>query len=186
MVDDGSVFLGWKTSKITFLHVRQKQGQNSFVRLEIPKCAAEHDVIIRVTWFVVCFGSVLCYQNLSLVDAAGNDMVCNLFPATDDPCADFLRVFPRAHLHTVGMLQFMSLTHTNRACPLLFILFLCLLPSLWPFQLYFLPTTLCFLTLFFRSYFCLIGPFNYISLYESLPQPWYNPLWLTGLKAPTT
>ena len=29
--------------------------------------------------------------------------------------------------------------------------------------------------------FCLIGPFNYISLYESLPQSWYNPLWLTGL-----
>ena len=24
-----------------------------------------------------------------------------------------------------------------------------------------------------------------ISLYESLLQPWYNPLWLTGLKAPT-
>ena len=23
------------------------------------------------------------------------------------------------------------------------------------------------------------------SLYESLPQPWYNPLWLTGLKAST-
>ena len=38
---------------------------------------------------------------------------------------------------------------------------------------------------FFRSYFCLIGPFNYLSLYESLPQPWYDPLWLTGLKAPT-
>ena len=31
--------------------------------------------------------------------------------------------------------------------------------------------------------FSLIGPFNYISLYESLPQPWYNSLWLTGLKA---
>ena len=28
-----------------------------------------------------------------------------------------------------------------------------------------------FLTLFFWSYFCLIGPFNRISLYESLPQP---------------
>ena len=30
-------------------------------------------------------------------------------------------------------------------------------------------------------------PFNYkhMSLCESLPQPWYNPLWLTGLKAPT-
>ena len=24
-----------------------------------------------------------------------------------------------------------------------------------------------------------------ISLYKSLPQPWYNPLWLTGRKAPT-
>ena len=30
---------------------------------------------------------------------------------------------------------------------------------------------LCFLTLFFRSCFCLIGPFNYIYLYESVPQP---------------
>ena len=39
---------------------------------------------------------------------------------------------------------------------------------LWPFQLYFIPlnipTTLRFLTLFFRSYLCLIGPFNSISL----------------------
>ena len=33
-----------------------------------------------------------------------------------------------------------------------------------------LPTTLDFLSLFFRSYFCLIGPFHYISLYESLLQ----------------
>ena len=32
---------------------------------------------------------------------------------------------------------------------------------------------------------CLICPFNSISLYESLPQPWVNPLWLTGLKAPS-
>ena len=39
--------------------------------------------------------------------------------------------------------------------------------------------------MFFRSYFYLIGPFNYISPYESLLQPWYYPLWLTGLKAPT-
>ena len=28
-------------------------------------------------------------------------------------------------------------------------------------------------------------PFNYISLYESLLQPWYNPQRLTGLKTPT-
>ena len=27
------------------------------------------------------------------------------------------------------------------------------------------------LILFFWSYFCLIGPFDYISLFESLPQP---------------
>ena len=69
------------------------------------------------------------------------------------------------------------------------ILFLCLFLYLWPFQLYFiqwiLQTTLRLLTVFFVSSFCLIGPFNYISLSESLPQPWYNPLWLTGLKAPT-
>ena len=26
---------------------------------------------------------------------------------------------------------------------------------------------------------------NYWSSYKSIPQPWYNPLWLTGLKAPT-
>ena len=36
-----------------------------------------------------------------------------------------------------------------------------------------------------QFYLCLISPFNYISLCESLPQPWYNPLWLTGLKAST-
>ena len=66
----------------------------------------------------------------------------------------------------------LCLTKPTRACPLLFILFLCLFLSLWPFQLYFIPyilqTTLRFLTLFLWSKFCLIGPFNYISLYESL------------------
>ena len=68
--------------------------------------------------------------------------------------------------------------YANRACPLLFILFLCLFLSLWRFQLYLIPqiipTTPLFLTLFFRSLFCLIGPFHYISLYESLLQP-YSP-----------
>ena len=34
-----------------------------------------------------------------------------------------------------------------------------------------LLTTFCFLTLFFRSYLCFIGPFTYISLYESLLEP---------------
>ena len=53
--------------------------------------------------------------------------------------------------------------------PTLFLLFLCLFLSLWPFQLYFipriLPTTLCFLFRFFWSYFCLNCPFNYIFLF---------------------
>ena len=70
---------------------------------------------------------------------------------------------------------------TELAHSFFFILFLCLFLSLWPFRMYFIPqlfpTTRHFLTLFFRSYFCLAGPFNYMSLYESLPQPWYNPLW---------
>ena len=39
-----------------------------------------------------------------------------------------------------------------------------------------------FSLMFFQSYLCPIGPFNNISLYESLPQPWHNPKWLTGLK----
>ena len=51
----------------------------------------------------------------------------------------------------------------------------CLCMSLHPFQLYFvpkiLPTSLRFLTLFFRSFLCLISPFNYnISPFESLPK----------------
>ena len=66
--------------------------------------------------------------------------------------------------------------------PLLFILFWCLFLCLWPFQLYLipqiLPTTLRFLTLFFQSYFCRIGSFNYIytSHYDSLLQlsPWVH------------
>ena len=31
----------------------------------------------------------------------------------------------------------------------------------------------------------LIGPFNYISIHESLLQSWCNPSWLTALKAPS-
>ena len=42
---------------------------------------------------------------------------------------DLISLTPRAHFHVVGMLRFMSLTYTNRACPLLFVLFLCLFLS---------------------------------------------------------
>ena len=66
-----------------------------------------------------------------------------------------------------GLLFF---TSTSQACPLRFIPFLCLFLSLRPFQLYFippvLPTALRFLTLFFRCCFCLIGPFNSVSLWK--------------------
>ena len=60
----------------------------------------------------------------------------------------------------------LCLSHKNQpSCPLLFIPFLPLF--LKPFQLYFipqiLPTTLRCPTLPFRSYFCLTGPFTYIS-----------------------
>ena len=103
----------------------------------------------------------------------------------------FLSASPGAHLHVVGMLRCMCFDINQPSLPtsFFFILFLCLFLSLWPFQLYFIPKkfliTLRFLTPFFRSYFCLIGPFNYIPLYESLSRSGYNPLGLTGLKAPT-
>ena len=35
------------------------------------------------------------------------------------------------------------------------------------------------------SHSVLLGPFNWVSLHQSLLQPRYNPFWLTGLKAPT-
>ena len=41
---------------------------------------------------------------------------------------------PLAHLHVVGMLRFMFLTKSNRACPLLFNVFLCLFLSYGPFS----------------------------------------------------
>ena len=61
--------------------------------------------------------------------------------------------------------------------------FSCVYFCLWPFQLH----TFHSINSPDNSLLshCLIGPFNYISLYESLFQPWGSPLWLTGLKAPT-
>ena len=48
-------------------------------------------------------------------------------------------LFFLSHLHVVWMLRFTAKVKTNRACPLLFILFLWLFLSLRPFQLYFIP-----------------------------------------------
>ena len=111
-------------------------------------------------------------------------------PATQVHCKTNKRtnqLSPQAHLHLVGMFRFMSdINQPSLTTPFYSVLVLFLF--LWPFQLCFipeiLPQTLRFLTLFFRSYVCLIGPFNYISFYESIIQSWYNPLWLTGFKIP--
>ena len=90
MIDDGSVFLSQKQNReITFLSVQQKQGQNGSVRLGILRCSAEHNVIILVTRFVVCFGSVVCTSIMAFLKATDNCMIWHQFPGTDDPCADF-------------------------------------------------------------------------------------------------
>ena len=53
-------------------------------------------------------------------------------------------------------------------------------------SIYILPTNFRFLILVLPVLFLPYWSFQlYISPYESLPQLWYNPLWLTGLKAPT-
>ena len=70
---------------------------------------------------------------------------------------------PWAHLHVVGMLQFMSnINQTSLPTP-----FYSVLASISAFMALstvfhsiILPTTLCFLTLFFQSYLSLNGPFN--------------------------
>ena len=79
---------------------------------------------------------------------------------------------PGAHLNVVGMLRFMSLTallsfwhkpaELAHSCLFCSCVYFCLygLFNCISFHLI-LPTTLLFLTLFFRSYFCLIGPFNH-------------------------
>ena len=71
----------------------------------------------------------------------------------------------RAHLHVVGIAVYVfDINQLSLPTP-----FYSVLVSISVIRA--LPKTLCFLTLFFWSYFCLKGPFNYMSLYESLPQP---------------
>ena len=47
---------------------------------------------------------------------------------------ELLHLLTSAHLHVVGMLRFKSKTLTGQACPLIFILFLCLFLSYGPFN----------------------------------------------------
>ena len=86
----------------------------------------------------------------------------------------FAYVSPVAQVHLVGMLRFMSdMNQLSLPTP-----FYSVLVSISVFTA--LSTVFHsinsldnspFLTLFFRSYLCLIGPFSFISLYESLCQP---------------
>ena len=86
---------------------------------------------------------------------------------------------PSARLHVVGMLRFMSLTFLDINQTELDHFFYSVLVSVSVFialstvfrSINAPDNSLRFLTLFFRSYFCLIGPFNYVSLNESLLQP---------------
>ena len=100
-----------------------------------------------------------------------------------------------AHLHVLGMLQFMFFYVNQPSLPTPFYSVLVSVSVFMALSTIFhsmnspdtvLKVMKIFLTQFFQSYFCLIGPFNYIPLYESLLQPWYKPLWLTGLRAPTS
>ena len=76
----------------------------------------------------------------------------------------------RAHLHMAEMLRFVfDVNQPGLSTPfypvLVSISVFVVLSTV--FRSAFLQTTVRFLTLFFRPYFCLIGPLNYISLYES-------------------
>ena len=95
-------------------------------------------------------------------------MLCLLFPPPPLPNFFLPNMFylpltesPWAHLQVVGDVAVYVFDVNQPSLPTPFYSVFSQIP----------PTTLRFLTLLFRSYFCLIGPFSYISLYESVPQP---------------
>ena len=97
---------------------------------------------------------------------------------------------PRAHLHVVGMLRLNVFDINQPSLPTPFY-------SVLECVSVFMDLSSVFHSIiFFRQLsafsLCSSGSIPALSvllttyLYESLPQPWYNnPLWLTGLKAPT-
>ena len=109
------------------------------------------------------------YLHVVGIPSRGGDVVGS--PSRGGDVAAHLHVVGMllVHLHVVGMLRFTFWAETDRACALPFhsvlvsvSVFMALrtvvyIPSI-------LPTTPSFLTLFVRSYFCLIGPVSYISL----------------------
>ena len=71
---------------------------------------------------------------------------------------------------SVGMLRFISFYISLPSLPPLFILFSVSISVSTALSILFYSKNLRFLTLFFRSYFCLVCPFNYVFLYENLPK----------------
>ena len=95
-------------------------------------------------------------------------------------------VSPRAHLYVVGMLWFVkdiklahSFLFSSGAHFSLYVPFNCI--SFHKFSRELSAFSLC--SSGFNSAALVLS--TILSLYESLPQPWYNPLWLAGLKAST-
>ena len=93
---------------------------------------------------------------------------------------------PRAHRHVVGMLRFMS---WHKPIELAHFFFYSVLVSISVFMALSTvfhsihpPYNYLLLTLFFPSHLCLIGPFNHISLYESLHSPDIIPSGRLGLQ----
>ena len=121
-------------------------------------------------------------RQLSVLSLCSFGLLCSVL--------NLSRMSPRAHLHVVGMLWFMS--DINQ--PSLPTIFYSVLVSVSVFMAR--PTVFHSINSPDSSPFshsglpvlslCSTGRFNYISLYESLLQPRYNPQWLTGLKTPIT
>ena len=112
------------------------------------------------------FGASLKHQRSYLHGQRSSKLTCQLWT----PTSQFEGCFtvyesPWANLHVVAMFRFMSdRNQPSLPSPLYSVLVFLVI----------LPTALHFLTLFLRSYLCLINPFNNTSLYESLLQPWCN------------
>ena len=101
----------------------------------------------------------------------------------------FTDLSPRVHLHVMGMLRFTFFDIDRPSLPTPFYSVLVYVSVFMALSTIFhstnspgnSPLSHFVLLVFFRPYWSFQ---LYISC-ESLPQPWYNPLWLTGLKAPT-
>ena len=96
--------------------------------------------------------------------------------------------FDKKNDNTCNDYTLSSMTKTSRACPLHFTLSLCPLLSLWPFSTVFhsinFPATLRFFSICSSGLISAVLVVSAIYLFVKVSLSlWYNPLWLTGLKA---